>query len=93
MAFTETETALARLKEGTEAVRLAVSDTQLLEEADSCLDRSKGIFDKIVDGATRLEGTPLRPSFTMLGLIVLISAGPVDDADAILQGMSLWIAM
>lgn len=65
-SFTETEMALTRLTEGTEAVRLAVSDTQLLEEADNCLDRSKGIFDKIVEGAARLEGTPFIPSFKPL---------------------------
>ncbi|TFK38069.1 hypothetical protein BDQ12DRAFT_683909 [Crucibulum laeve] len=59
--FTQSEQAVQRLTEGADIVRAAVTDTRLLEEADSCSRRSQDIFDRITDAAASLESPASNP--------------------------------
>ena len=53
--FEQVELAVARIKEGSDVIRSALDEINLLKEAETCVKRSQEAVDKIVEAAAAIE--------------------------------------
>ncbi|KAF6745385.1 hypothetical protein DFP72DRAFT_993114 [Ephemerocybe angulata] len=59
--FEQVDLAVGRVKDGADAIRAALNDVQLLQDADSSVQRSQEISDRIAESAALLESPASSP--------------------------------